>query len=124
MKRCLNFISKYKYLIGLIIVYILFFLQMQNVCFYGDDYEVLYPVHNEHNFSNVLSFCLQKMNYFWNEWSGRIVGHFTVSFVLSFFGIQFFRILNPIMVFFLIFLCLKIFSLFKKFDFTKLLFFI
>lgn len=124
MKKIINFIIKNRYIILLLLLYIFFFIQMQFVHFYGDDFEVLYPLHNNYTFLNVLNFCLDKMSYFWNEWSGRIIGHFTVSFGLSFFGIQFFRILNPIMIFFLAYLCLKILSLFKKFDFMKYLFFL
>lgn len=123
MKKILRFIIKYKYIILLILLYTFFFIQMQFIHFYGDDFEVLYPIHNNHTFFNIFNFCLDKMSYFWNEWSGRIVGHFTVSFGLSFFGIQFFRILNPIMIFVLVYLCLKILSLFKNFDFIKFFFF-
>lgn len=122
MKKLIDFIIKYKYIILLILLYTFFFIQMQFIHFYGDDFEVLYPLHNIHTFSNILSFCLDKMSYFWSSWSGRIVGHFIVSFGLSFFGIQFFRILNPIMIFILVYLCLKILSLFKKFDFQKYFF--
>lgn len=124
MKKILNFINKYKYIILLILLYTFFFIQMQLIFFYADDYEVLYPLHSNHDFIDVLKFCLEKMNYFWNEWSGRIVGHFVVSFGLSFFGIQFFRILNPIMIFIMIYLILKILKLFKDFDFAKYLFFV
>ncbi len=124
MKKIFDYILKHKYIILLILLYTFFFLQMQFVHFYGDDFEVLYPLHNRHTFLNVFNFCLDKMSYFWNEWSGRVVGHFIVSFGLSFFGIQFFRILNPIMIFVLVYLCLKILSLFKKFDFIKSLFFL
>ncbi len=124
MKQITNFIIKYKYIILLILLYTFFFIQMQFVHFYGDDFEVLYPLHNNHNFLNVLNFSIDKMSYFWNEWSGRIVGHFIVSFGLSFFGIQFFRLLNPIMIFALVYLCLKILKLFKTFDFKKYLFYL
>ena len=124
MKKFLNFINKNKYIILLILIYLIFFIQMQQIFFYGDDFQVLYPIHKSKNFFNILNYSLQLMNFFWNEWSGRIVGHFTVSFGLSIFGIQFFRILNPIMVFIMIYLCLKILSLFKKFDFCKYLFFL
>ena len=123
MKKVINFISKYKYVILLIILYIVFFLQMQLVYFYGDDFQVMYPIHNDRSFGNILIYCLKEMSFFWNEWSGRLVGHFIVSFGLSFFGIQFFRILNPIMVFIMIYLCLKIFSLFKNIDLKKCLFY-
>ena len=46
MKKVINFISKYKYVILLIILYIVFFLQMQLVYFYGDDFQVMYPIQN------------------------------------------------------------------------------
>lgn len=124
MKKIINFIIEQKYIILLILLYTFFFIQMQFVHFYGDDFEVLYPLHNPHTFSNILNFCLDKMSYFWLSWSGRIVGHFTVSFGLSFFGIQFFRILNPIMIFILVYLCLKILRLLKQFAFTKYFFFL
>lgn len=124
MKKCVDYINKNKYIILLILLYIIFFIQMQQIFFYGDDYQVLYPFHNPRTFGNILNFCLEKMNWFWTEWSGRIAGHFTVSFGLSFFGLQFFKILNPIMVFLMIYLCLKILSLFKNFDFLKYLFFV
>lgn len=97
---------------------------MQLIHFYGDDYQVLYPIHGNRNFFDILNYCLDKMNFFWYQWSGRIVGHFTVSFGLSLFGIQFFRIINPVMVFVMIFLSLKILQLIRDFDFTKYLFYI
>lgn len=122
MKKVLNFVIKHKYRFLLIILYLLLFIQMQSVCYYGDDFEVLYPVHDVRNFSNIWHFVIDKMNYFWYQWSGRIVGHFTVTAGLSFFGIQFFRILNPIMVFLMCFLCIKILSLIEKVDFEKCLF--
>lgn len=121
MKSVWDFIYKYKYQILLVILYFIFFLQMQNVFFYGDDYEILYPYHNPHDFSNIWNFALNKMRYFWYEWSGRIAGHFTVTFGLSMFGIGFFRILNPIMVFILCYLLVKIYSLFKDCNFYKTL---
>lgn len=123
MQRIINNIKKNKYIYLLIILYIFFFFQMQLIHFYGDDYQVLYPINGNRNFWDILNFCLNKMSYFWNEWSGRIVGHFTVSFGLSMFGIQFFRIINPIMIFIMIFLSLKILQLITKFDFTKYLFY-
>lgn len=122
MSKMLNIINKHKYIFLLIIIYLLFFVQIQQIFFYGDDFQVLYPYHGIRNFTNIFSFCIEKMIWFWNEWSGRIVGHFTVSFGLSFFGIQFFKILNPIMTFIMVYLCLKILSLFRNFDFKKYLF--
>lgn len=124
MKKVIEFILKHKYIIFIIILYIFFFIQMQFVHFYGDDFNVLYPINSLKSINNVFSFCLQKMSWFWSFWSGRIAGHFIVSFGLSLFGIQFFRILNPIMIFIMIYLCLKIFELFRKFDFIKCLFYI
>ena len=125
MKKVCQFIFRYKYVILLILLYGLMYMQMGNVFFYGDDFEVLYPVYNDRsNFIDVFRFSLQKMSYFWNDWSGRVVGHFIVSFGLSFFGINFFRFLNPIMVFILILLCLKILKLFVNFDIKKYLFFV
>ena len=107
MSKLLNIINKYKYIFLLIIIYLLFFVQIQQIFFYGDDFQVLYPYHGIRNFSNIFNFCIEKMIWFWNEWSGRLVGHFTVSFGLSFFGIEFFKVLNPIMTFIMVYLCLS-----------------
>ena len=124
MKNIINFIKKNKYIFLLILLYSFFFIQMQLIQFYGDDYQVLYPLHGSRNFVDILNYCLDKMNFFWYEWSGRIVGHFTVSFGLSIFGIQFFRIINPLMVFLMSFLCLKILKLKHNFSFLKYLFYL
>lgn len=121
MKNIWNFIYNYKYQILLVVLYLILFYQMQNVFFYGDDYEILYPYHNSRNFFSVLNFILDKMHYFWYEWSGRIAGHFIVTFGLSMFGIAFFRFLNPIMIFILCYLLTKIFLLFKTDNFYKIL---
>ena len=124
MEKCLSFFKKYKYVFLIIILYIILFIQMQNIYFYGDDYQVLYPLHANRNFFSILKFCIDKMHWFWTSWSGRITGHFIVSFGLSFFGIQFVRILNPIMLFLMIFLMIKIVSLFIKVDIKKWVFWI
>lgn len=122
MSYILKFIKKHKYKLLLLLLYAFLFVQMQFIFFYGDDYQVLYPVYKSRKFFSILNYCLDLMNYFWYQWSGRIVGHFTVSFGLSLFGIQFFRIINPIMIFLMLFLGLKIVQLFKNFDFEKYLF--
>ena len=124
MTKIFNFINKHKYIILLVILYAVLFFQMQFVYYYGDDFEVLYPLNDNHSYVNILNFCLKKMSFFWNEWSGRLVGHFTVSFGLSLFGIQFFRILNPIMIFIMSYLFVKILSLLKRINFFQCLFFI
>lgn len=121
MKKVCNFICKYKYQALLVLLYLVLFYQMQNVFFYGDDYEILYPYHNSHDFFNVLKFVMDKMHYFWYEWSGRIAVHFTATFGSSMFGISFFRFLNPIMIFTFCYLLTKIFSLFKDCNFYKVL---
>lgn len=119
----MRYIVKNKYIFLIAVLYIFFFIQMQLIHFYGDDFQILYPIHGSRSFFDILNFCINKMSWFWNNWSGRIVGHFTVSFGLSFLGIQFYRIVNPIMVFIVLFLSLKIFNLFKKIDIPKYLFF-
>lgn len=120
----MQYIVKNKYIFLVAVLYIFFFAQMQLVYFYGDDFQVLYPIHGSRNFFDILNFCINKMSWFWNNWSGRVVGHFTVSFGLSFWGIQFYRIVNPVMVFIVLFLSLKIFDLFRKIDIPKYLFFL
>ena len=87
MRSIWNSIYKYKYQILLVILYLILFVQMQNVFFYGDDYEILYPYHNPHDFLHILDYVLDKMHYFWYEWSGRIAVHFTVTFGSSMFGL-------------------------------------
>lgn len=124
MSYIVSFLSKHKYKLLLILLYTFLFIQMQFIFFYGDDYQVLYPIYKSRNFFSILDYCFDMMHYFWYQWSGRIVGHFTVSFGLSLFGIQFFRILNPIMIFIMLFFGLKIVQLFKKINFEKSLFFI
>lgn len=124
MCKYLSFLKKNKYILLIIIVYFMFFIQMQSVYFYGDDYQVLYPLHLNRNFFDVLNFCIEKMQWFWMNWSGRITGHFIVSFGLSFYGIQFIRILNPVMLFLMVLLLVKILNLFIKIDIKKWIFWI
>lgn len=123
MRKKLEFVLKNKYKLLTLALFLFFFIQMQFVFFYGDDFEVLYPIHNNHEIFNILNFCFDKLNYFWFQWSGRIIGHAVVTFGLSFFGINFFRILNPIMVLIFVYLILKILKLFKQFNFEKLFFY-
>ena len=124
MEKLKRVLINKKYIIGIIVIYVLFVIKMQNVFFYGDDYDVLYPVHDEFSFENVFKFCINKVCYYWNNWSGRIIGHFMVSFFLSFFGLTFFRFFNPIMIFSVVFLSLKIFNLIKKINVNKFSFYL
>ena len=83
MSYIVSFLSKHKYKLLLILLYTFLFIQMQFIFFYGDDYQVLYPIYKSRNFFSILDYCFDMMHYFWYQWSGRIVGHFTVSFGLS-----------------------------------------
>ena len=124
MKKIFLYINKNKYIILLIILYTFLFLQMQNVVLYDDDFDVIYPVYQTQDLTNKINYIFSKMNYFWFEWSGRLVGHFIVTGGLSLFGIQFFRILNPIFIFLLSFYISKIILIYKKEDLKKILFYV
>lgn len=122
MNKFFKFLNDYKYIIFTILIYIILFCQMQNVYFYGDDFQVLYPLKNEFNIENMFSFLTERINFFWFKWSGRIIGHTVVTFVLSFLGINFYRLMLPIMLFLFCFMLLKILELFRKFNFWKYMF--
>ncbi len=124
MHKCIEFIYKHKYKILLIILYILFFIQMQNVFLFDDDFDVTYPIYLDQSLSLKLNFIAKKMKFFWFDWSGRIMGHLVVTSGLSLFGIKFFTFLNPIIIFLISFVCSKILGLIRKIDFDKILFFI
>lgn len=93
MKRVVEFIKKYKYQILLIILYLLFFVQMQNVGMYADDYFVRI-VFREHD-----SLIGQIYWVYYKSWSGRLIGQFVVHGGLGYFGMQFFKLLNPLFLF-------------------------
>ena len=91
---------------------------MQNVFYYADDYFVLL----DDKFS--ISEYLSKMSHFYNNWSGRLLGHFIVLIVLNLGGIFSFRIFNPIFLFFVCYYLAKIINIEHKFDTFKLTFII
>lgn len=119
--KILNFFKKYKYWIFIIILYILLFMHMQSVVMYADDYWVTFKVNSLASYINIIT---RELNYYFNYWSGRLLGHFTVISGLSIFGINFFRILNPIMIFLFSFICAKILKLKLNCDISKIIFWI
>ena len=124
MKKIWNFLYKYRYWIFIVILFIFFFLQMQNVLLYDDDFDVKYPIYLDQSLGNKINWIISKMNFFWFEWSGRIIGHFIVTSGLTLFGLNFYSFLNPIVIFLLAFVSSKILCLMnKKIVFEKVLFF-
>lgn len=119
MKKLFNFIIKYKYILLLVLLYVLFFVQMQNVQLYADDYDVII-----NNRDNLFIDIFNSLKNFFFYWSGRLLGHLIVVSGLSIFGIQFFRILNPIFLFFFCLLITKLIKLNNKIETAKLLFYI
>lgn len=120
MRKIINFLYKYRYWIFLIIMYVIFFLQMKNILIYDDDFDVKYPIYLDQSLQNKIDWILSKMNFFWFEWSGRIIGHFIVTSGLTLFDLNFYIILNPIFVFLTAFVCSKILGLFiENFNFIK-----
>ncbi len=119
MKKVAKFIKKYKYQILLIIIYLLFFIQMQNVEMYADDYNVI-AIFNEWNRNLIrqIYWC------YYQNWSGRIIGQFVVHGGLGFFGIQFFRLLNPIFLFMFCYYSSKIINIKGSHNTLKITFFL
>ena len=108
MQKIFDFIKKYKFIILLIILYLLFFIQMQNVFMYADDYTFTIPTKD-----NFVSNFLDKIEIFYKFWSGRVFGHSVVISGMTLFGIQFFRILNPIFLFLFCYYMAKIININK-----------
>lgn len=119
MQKMLNFLNKNKYWIFFIILYILLFIQMQNIYMYADDYDVVFRLDS---FDTYLSIIANEMKRYFNYWSGRLIGHFTVISGLSIFGINFFRFLNPIMVFIICLFISKIIKFKLDISLSKLIF--
>lgn len=125
MKEVFKHIKKNKYIILIIVLYILLFLQLKNIFIYDDDFMVKFPVHLNYNFNNIINWIVNRMNYFYYEWSGRLVTHFITTAGLSFTGIKFYVILHPVVVFFMSLTVAKIIKLLNnKTDIKKSLFFI
>ncbi len=118
MQKIIKFLNKNKYIILLIIIYILFFIQMQNVFYYADDYFVLL-----NDKFDVREYAWM-MDWFYTSWSGRLLGHFIVLIVLNLGGIFTFRILNTIFLFFVCYYLAKIINIEKSFDQFKVTFII
>lgn len=119
MHKMLNFLKKNKYWIFVIILYILLFIQMQSVYMYADDYCVIFKFDSFNSYINVISGVLKT---YFQYWSGRLIGHFTVISGLSIFGMNFFRFLNPIMVFIICLFISKIIKLKINVSLSKLIF--
>lgn len=119
MQKMLNFLNKNKYWIFVIILYILLFIQMQSIYMYADDYDVVFRFDS---FDTYLSIIASEMKHYFNYWSGRLIGHFTVISGLSIFGINFFRFLNPIMVFIICLFISKIIKFKLDISLSKLIF--
>ena len=118
MKKMINFLNKNKYIIFIFILYLLFFIQMQSVEMYADDY-------NTFKYIDSLSDKMQHMvDILLNYWSGRIIGHTIVVGGLTLFGIGFFRVLQPLFVFLFCFVFSKILNIKIKTDIKKLIFFV
>lgn len=119
MQKMLKFLKKNKYWIFVIILYILLFIQMQSVYMYADDYDVVFRLDS---FDTYLDIIASEMNRYFNYWSGRLIGHFTVISGLSLFGMNFFRFLNPIMVFIICLFISKIIKFKLDISLSKLIF--
>lgn len=116
--KILNWIKKYKYWIFIVIIYILLFIHMQSVVMYADDYTVFLRVKPGESF---LSIILKELKSYYNNWSGRLIGHAVVISGSTIFGINFFRVLNPIMIFLLCLLVAKIINFKLKINLSKIL---
>lgn len=119
MQKMLNFLNKNKYWIFVIILYILLFIQMQNVYMYADDYGVVFKIDSFKTYVDVIT---EEMKYYFNYWSGRLIGHFTVISGLSIFGMNFFRILNPLIIFIICLFISKIIKFKLDISLSKLIF--
>ena len=119
MQKMLNFLNKNKYWIFVIILYVLLFIQMQNVYMYADDYGVVFKIDSFKTYIDVIT---EEMKNYFNNWSGRLIGHFTVISGLSIFGMNFFRFLNPIMVFIICLFISKIIKFKLNISLSKLIF--
>lgn len=122
-KRVYSFLYKYKYIIFLILIYLLFCIQMRNIVLYDDDFEYAYKFLGS-SFSDKISFILSKLGFILSNSSFRIITHFVTISGLTLFGINFFRFLNPIFILLLSFIITKIISLFRTIKFDKILFII
>lgn len=118
MKKTIELVKKYKYPILLIIVYLLFFIQMQNVQMYADDYNIVALLRRSNNLLEYLYI------FYFKNWSGRLIGHAVVTSGLYLFGIQFFRILNPLFLFLFCFYVAKIINIKKQYNTLQITFFI
>ncbi len=105
MGKIINFIKKYRYQILLIFIYLLFFIQMQNVVMYADDYFVK-SVFREYD-----SLISQIYWIYYKGFSGRLIGQFIVHGGLGYFGLQFFKILNPVFLFMFCFYISKLINI-------------
>lgn len=85
--KILNFIKNYKYWFLIIVLYTLLFIQMQNVVMYADDYNITLILDQPY-----LETIISELIGYYNNWSGRLVGHAMVMSGLTIFGINFFRI--------------------------------
>ncbi len=118
MAKIINFIKRYKYPLLLIIVYLLFFIQMQNVQMYADDYNIVALLRKSNSLLDYLYIL------YFKNWSGRLIGHAVVTSGLYWFGIQFFRILNPLFLFLFCFYIAKIINIKKQHNTLQITFFI
>lgn len=118
LNKVLDILKKYKYIISLVVLYIIFTMHMQKICLYADDYAVINSLRDFKSLDNVI------FTFYFNVWSGRLIGHSIVTFGLGFFGINFFRILNPIFLFLFCFNLSKIININNKYNFFKIMFFV
>lgn len=119
MQKILKFLNKNKYWIFVIILYILLFIQMQSVYMYADDYGVVFKIDSFRTYIDVI---VEEMKFYFNSWSGRLIGHFTVISGLSIFGMNFFRLLNPLIIFIICLFISKIIKFKLNISLSKLIF--
>ena len=115
--KILNFIKNYKYWFLIIVLYTLLFIQMQNVVMYADDYNITLILDQPY-----LETIISELIGYYNNWSGRLVGHAMVMSGLTIFGINFFRILNPVMIFIFCWFVSKIVNIKINIDISKFIF--
>lgn len=125
VKKYKEFIIKNRYNILTLILYIFLYFQLKNIFVFDDDFVVKFPVYMQHTFTNIIDWIANRMSYFYNEWSGRLVTHFITTAALSFFGVSFFTFLHPIIMFIMALLISKILNLINcKIDKSKTIFLI
>lgn len=84
LNKVLDILKKYKYIISLVVLYIIFTMHMQKICLYADEYEVINSLRNFKSLDNVI------FTFYFNVWSGILIGHSIVTFGLGFFWNKFF----------------------------------